>query len=81
MNIKEREISEILLAASSQFGADPAQSNGIEDVAAGVDSIKASEMFAVGAGTGLHIADYQVAATGQLQWGTIKTEFEKWIEA
>lgn len=74
MNIKEREIPEILLTACSQL--DPIQSNGFEDIAAGVDSIKASEMFAVGAGTGLHKADYQVAATGQLQWRTIKTELK-----
>ncbi|CAH0345384.1 Beta-phosphoglucomutase [Bacillus sp. CECT 9360] len=72
---------EIFLTACSQLGADPKQSIGIEDAAAGIDSIKASEMFAVGVGNTLHKSDYQVATTDLLQWDTIKAEYKKWIEA
>lgn len=72
---------EIFLTACSQLGADPKQSIGIEDAAAGIDSIKASEMFAVGVGNTLHKSDFQVATTDLLQWDTIKAEYKKWIEA
>ncbi|RFU63579.1 beta-phosphoglucomutase [Bacillus sp. V59.32b] len=77
---KSKPDPEIFLTACSQLGADPKQSIGIEDAAAGIDSIKASEMFAVGVGNALHKADYQVAATDLLQWDMIKDRYKKWIE-
>lgn len=51
---------------------------GIEDAVAGIDSIKASEMFAVGIGGPFEKADYQVKTTQLLKWDTIKEEFSKW---
>lgn len=63
---------EIFLTACKKLGALPKQSIGIEDALAGVEAIKASEMFAVGVGSILQNADYRVDVTEELQWDLIK---------
>jgi len=63
---------EIFLAACEKLGALPERSIGIEDALAGVEAIKASNMFAVGVGSILQNADYRVEATEELHWSQIK---------
>lgn len=75
---KSKPDPEIFLTACKGLGAKPQRSIGIEDAVAGIDSIKASEMFAVGIGGPFEKADYQVKTTQLLKWDTIKEEFSKW---
>ncbi|GGB42155.1 beta-phosphoglucomutase [Fictibacillus barbaricus] len=75
---KSKPDPEIFLTACKGLNAVPERSIGIEDAVAGVESIKASGMFAVGVGKQLSKADYQLMSTGQLQWEKIKEAFNKW---
>ncbi|MFJ7752240.1 beta-phosphoglucomutase [Peribacillus muralis] len=75
---KSKPDPEIFLTACNRLAANPNRSIGIEDASAGIDSIKASEMFAVGVGNTLYKSDYQVDATKQLNWEVIKTEYMNW---
>jgi beta-phosphoglucomutase len=75
---KSKPDPEIFLMACKGLGAMPERSIGIEDAVAGIDSIIASEMFAVGVGERFEKADYQVKTTELLKWETIKEEFSKW---
>ncbi|MDM5283243.1 beta-phosphoglucomutase [Peribacillus frigoritolerans] len=77
---KSKPDPEIFLTACKQLDANPKRSIGIEDASAGIDSIKASGMFAVGVGKTLFKADYQVHATKELQWEMIKSEYMRWRE-
>ncbi|PCD08751.1 beta-phosphoglucomutase [Peribacillus simplex] len=77
---KSKPDPEIFLTACKQLDANPKRSIGIEDASAGIDSIKASGMFAVGVGKALFKADYQVHATKELQWEMIKSEYMQWRE-
>ncbi|MEC0273933.1 MULTISPECIES: beta-phosphoglucomutase [Peribacillus] len=77
---KSKPDPEIFLTACKQLDANPKRSIGIEDASAGIDSIKASGMFAVGVGKTLFKADYQVHATKELQWEMIKSEYMQWRE-
>ncbi|WP_206738126.1 beta-phosphoglucomutase [Fictibacillus sp. S7] len=76
---KSKPDPEIFLTACSGLGADPLRSIGIEDAVAGIESIKASGMFAVGVGHTLQEADLVFETTNQLQWVNIKEEFDHWI--
>lgn len=67
---------EIFLTACKKLGALPQRSIGIEDALAGVQAIKASNMFAVGVGEILTKADYRVDVTEELQWSQIKEAYE-----
>lgn len=75
---KSKPDPEIFLTACKGLNAVPERSIGIEDAVAGVESIKASGMFAVGVGKQLSEADYQLMSTDQLQWEKIKEAFNKW---
>lgn len=75
---KSKPDPEIFLTACKGLNAVPERSIGIEDAVAGVESIKASCMFAVGVGKQLSEADYQLMSTDQLQWEKIKEAFNKW---
>lgn len=75
---KSKPDPEIFLTACKGLNAVPERSIGIEDAVAGVESIKASGMFAVGVGKQLSKADYQLMSTDQLQWEKIKEAFNKW---
>lgn len=75
---KSKPDPEIFLTACKGLNAVPERSIGIEDAVAGVESIKASGMFAVGVGKQLSKADYQLMSTDQLQWEKIKEAFDKW---
>jgi beta-phosphoglucomutase len=77
---KSKPDPEIFLTACKGLNAVPHRSIGIEDALAGVESIKASGMFAVGVGKHLSKADYQLMSTDQLQWENIKEAFNKWNE-
>ncbi|WP_236712591.1 beta-phosphoglucomutase [Peribacillus muralis] len=77
---KSKPDPEIFLTACKQLSADPKRSIGIEDASAGIDSIKASDMFAVGVGNTLFKSDYRVDATNELNWEVISAEYKKWIE-
>lgn len=68
---------EIFLAACAWLGASPERSIGIEDAIAGIASIKASGMFAVGVGANLQDADYRLDSTEELDWNRIKEQYEK----
>jgi beta-phosphoglucomutase len=76
---KSKPDPEIFLTACNGLGALPQRSIGIEDAAAGIEAIKASEMFAVGVGSSLHKADYQVENTDQLCWDKMKEAHKNWI--
>lgn len=76
---KSKPDPEIFLTACEGLGANPKQSIGIEDAAAGIQAIKASKMFAVGVGHSLNDSDYQVETTNELHWGTIKKTYENCI--
>lgn len=69
---------EIFLTACEGLGANPSNSIGIEDAAAGVQAIKAAGMFAVGVGGSLTEADYLLNETSELEWESIKALFLKW---
>ena len=75
---KSKPDPEIFLTACKGLNAVPERSIGIEDAVAGVESIKASGMFAVGVGKQLSKADYQLMSTDQLQWEKIKEAFNEW---
>ncbi|WP_285769358.1 beta-phosphoglucomutase [Peribacillus sp. SI8-4] len=75
---KSKPDPEIFLTACNRLEANPERSIGIEDAAAGIDSIKASKMFAVGVGNTLYKSDYQVTATKGLKWENIKAEYQNW---
>jgi beta-phosphoglucomutase len=75
---KSKPDPEIFLTACKGLNAVPERSIGIEDAVAGIESIKASGMFAVGVGKQLSKADYQLMSTDQLQWEKIKEAFHKW---
>ncbi|PJN87297.1 beta-phosphoglucomutase [Bacillus sp. mrc49] len=77
---KSKPDPEIFLTACNQLEANPKRSIGIEDASAGIDSIKASEMFAVGVGNTLFKSDYQVDATNELDWEVIKAEYIKSVK-
>ncbi|KKI89052.1 beta-phosphoglucomutase [Bacillus sp. SA1-12] len=72
---KSKPDPEIFLTACSGLGANPARSIGIEDAQAGIESIKASGMFAVGVGPSLAKADYTVDTTSQLVWEKVKAAY------
>jgi beta-phosphoglucomutase len=75
---KSKPDPEIFLTACKGLNAVPERSIGIEDAVAGVESIKASGMFAVGVGKNLSKADFQLMSTDQLHWENIKEAFNKW---
>jgi beta-phosphoglucomutase len=77
---KSKPDPEIFLTACKGLNAVPGRSIGIEDAVAGIESIKASGMFAVGVGKDLLKADYQLMSTEQLYWENIKEAFNKWNE-
>jgi beta-phosphoglucomutase len=72
---KSKPDPEIFLTACKGLGANPANAIGIEDAQAGIEAIKASDMFAVGVGSYLKDADYKVEATSQLDWEKIKEKY------
>ncbi|MEH6993465.1 beta-phosphoglucomutase [Neobacillus drentensis] len=72
---KSKPDPEIFLTACKGLGANPENAIGIEDAQAGIDAIKASDMFAVGVGNYLTDADYKVEATSQLDWEKIKEKY------
>jgi beta-phosphoglucomutase len=73
---KSKPDPEIFLAACTKLEALPERSIGIEDALAGIDAIKASNMFAVGVGGVLTKADYRVDTTEELQWSKLKEAYE-----
>ncbi|AKO93162.1 beta-phosphoglucomutase [Priestia filamentosa] len=77
---KSKPDPEIFLTACKSLGANPQKSIGIEDAIAGIESIIASEMFAVGVGSELDKSNYKVSSTHELHWNVIRNVYEKWIE-
>jgi beta-phosphoglucomutase len=70
---------EIFLTAAKLLNVDPLACIGIEDAAAGVDSIKDAGMFAVGVGseTSLAKADIIYSSTEQLSLSNIMNAYQK----
>lgn len=70
---------EIFLTAASLLGVDAAACIGIEDAAAGVDSIKGAGMFAVGVGSAesLAKADLIYPNTAQLSYAEIVEKYQQ----
>ncbi|WP_347553130.1 beta-phosphoglucomutase (plasmid) [Pseudalkalibacillus hwajinpoensis] len=66
---------EIFLTVCEALGVNPAYSMGIEDAKVGVQSIKFSEMYAVGVGNSLTEADFIVNDTTELNWNQMKYSF------
>ncbi|MDP4164770.1 MAG: beta-phosphoglucomutase, partial [Bacillota bacterium] len=76
---KSKPDPEIFLTAASQLGVEPDECIGVEDAAAGVDSIKGAGMFAVGIGSksSLAKADVIFERTDMLTFDEILTAYEK----
>lgn len=76
---KSKPDPEIFLTAASQLGVEPDECIGVEDAAAGVDSIKGSGMFAVGIGssTTLAKADLIFEQTDLINFEEILSAYEK----
>ncbi|MGL4624357.1 MAG: beta-phosphoglucomutase [Culicoidibacterales bacterium] len=70
---------EIFLRAAKALGVDPQACIGVEDAEAGIEAIKAANMFAVGVGTPAVMqaagADYVVAQTSELDFTKIIAKF------
>lgn len=67
---------EIFLTAAAQLGVDPKACVGIEDSVAGIESICAAGMFAVGVGVPEQVgANFRVASTAELTVEAIRTHF------
>ncbi|EST12911.1 beta-phosphoglucomutase [Sporolactobacillus laevolacticus DSM 442] len=68
---------EIFLTAAAQLGIDPKECAGIEDSVAGIESILAAGMFAVGVGVPENIgAHFRVASTTELTIDALFSHFK-----
>jgi len=76
--LKGKPDPEIFLTAAKQLNVDPSNCIGIEDAAAGVESIKGAGMFAVGVGNNetLAKADLIYPNTESISYSEIRTSFE-----
>lgn len=70
---------ETFITAAIALGVSPRDCIGIEDSAAGVESINRAEMFSVGVGDGRHLADadFLVADTSELVFEEIIDQYQK----
>lgn len=77
--VKGKPDPEIFLTAAKLLNVDPSACIGIEDAAAGVDSIKDASMFAVGVGseTSLVKADIIYSSTEQLSLANIIRAYQE----
>jgi beta-phosphoglucomutase len=76
---KSKPDPEIFLKVCEQLKVNPRKSIGIEDAAAGIAAINASNMFATGVGNTLVNTDFKVDKTEQLDWKQIKKAFYDWL--
>lgn len=74
--LKGKPDPEIFLKAAEQLGVEPSECIGIEDAAAGVDSIKGAGMFAVGIGS-----EETLSKADIVYENTEKVSFEEIVKA
>lgn len=73
--VKGKPDPEIFIQAASLLDLAPRDCIGIEDAQAGIDSIKAAGMYAVGVGKELNNADWLIDDTALLTWKSLKKRF------